>query len=89
MSGQRTRRFVAFTALDLTSPGCNNDGEYFFPNPRGNVFRDGRFHMFTSNRDETVGRDFRDRPPRRRPVRDLPVRRRAPGGSLLVVRQKR
>jgi hypothetical protein len=37
-------------------------GKYnFWDSPRGNVSQDGRFYMFTSNWEETLGKDSRDR----------------------------
>jgi len=33
----------------------------FWDSPRGNVSQDGRFYMFTSNWEETLGRDAQDR----------------------------
>ena len=40
----------------------NISGQYnFWDTPRGNVSQDGRFYMFTSNWEETLGKDRQDR----------------------------
>ncbi len=40
-------------------PNDEEQGYNFWDCPRGNVSQDGRFYMFTSNWEETVGEDMR------------------------------
>ena len=55
-------RFAHHRSAVYTRGGDRATGRYnFWDSPRGNVSQDGRFYMFTSNWEDTVGKDSQDR----------------------------